>query len=90
MPERYFSVSDVRARFFPSRSTRWIKNQFRAGEHGPVLVDRAGLQISELAVDGRVSCADSPPKLGGARKPANSMTRNFIRPMLNGPVSATR
>jgi hypothetical protein len=40
--------------------------------------------------DGRASCAVSPPKLGGARKPANSMMRNFIRPMLNGPVSATR
>ena len=48
--QTFFSISDVRERFHPSRGARWIKDTFRTGEYGPVLRDAAGWLISEDAL----------------------------------------
>ena len=41
--ETFFTVRDVRARFYPSRCVRWVKDTFRTGEFGAVLRDASGL-----------------------------------------------
>ena len=45
-----FSVADVQRGFFPSRSTRWIKDTFAAGSYGPVVRDGYGWMISAAAL----------------------------------------
>lgn len=49
-PERFFAVKDVVARFFPSRSERWVKDAFKSGGFGPVLRDGGGWLVSESAI----------------------------------------
>jgi len=48
--EPCYSLKDVKARFFPSRSTRWIKEKARAGEFGDVLRDSGGWLIPESGI----------------------------------------
>lgn len=51
-PLPVYTVAQVRARFFPGRCARWIKEQFRAGEFGPVFFDGACWFISAEAIAG--------------------------------------
>jgi hypothetical protein len=56
MAEMYYSLSDVKELWFPSRSARWIKDTFRklAAEDAalfPILRDGSGWQISKKAVE---------------------------------------
>jgi hypothetical protein len=48
--ERYHSVKQVQAQFFPGRSVRWVRATFCDGELGPVIRDAGGWLISETAV----------------------------------------
>ena len=46
-----FSLADVRVKFFPSRSIRWIRDTFGAGEFGPVYRDAGGWMVSAQALE---------------------------------------
>lgn len=45
--ERFLSVQEIRARVFPSRSERWIKDKAKAGEFGDIVRDGKGWLIAE-------------------------------------------
>lgn len=47
-----FTVAQVRQKFFPGRCARWIKEQFKGGQFGPVFFDGACWFISSQAVAG--------------------------------------
>ncbi len=63
-PCAVFTVGEIRARFFPGRCPRWIKDTFKTGNYGPVFFDGGRWFISSEAVAGwqrahRV-CATTP------------------------------
>lgn len=47
-----YSVAQVRELFFPGRCARWIREQFRTGEFGPVFFEGKSWFISADAVQG--------------------------------------
>ena len=51
-PLPVFTVSQVRAKFFPGRCARWIKDSFKRGEFGPVFFDGGRWFISAEAIAG--------------------------------------
>lgn len=51
-PVTCYSVAQVRERFFPGRCARWIREQFRTGEFGPVFFESKCWFISADAVMG--------------------------------------
>lgn len=73
-----YSVADVRRLFFPSRSTRWIKDTFCSGKYGGVMRDGGGWLISALAIgEYQKRCAVGAPAELNAASMAN--LRQFAR-----------
>lgn len=52
LPLPVFTVAQVRAQFFPGRCARWIKDEFKRGQFGPVFNDGARWFISAQAIEG--------------------------------------
>lgn len=48
--EPFHSVDSVRRLFFPSRSTRWIRERIKSGDLGEVVRDGGGWLIPESGV----------------------------------------
>lgn len=48
--EPFFSLHEVRARFFPSRSERWLREMARTSAFGDVVKDGGGWLVPESGV----------------------------------------
>lgn len=51
MGEELYNVNQVKAQFFPGRSTRWIRSTFAGGKYGEVFRDAGGWLIPAGAIE---------------------------------------